>query len=120
MKGGTRRNRARMTEGVYRWRERIWASRSVPHGCRLMLVLFAEYMNADRTVSVPREQLALELGVHASRISEWVAIAIEAGYLVRVAPGYDGHTAVYQGTRPDYHLAAATSPGHRHPGVRKS
>ena len=66
-----------------------------------MLALMAEHMKADRTVSVPRERLAIELGVHVSQVSVWVRVAIEAGYLLRVSPGSPGQTAVYQGTRPD-------------------
>lgn len=108
MSGGTWRTRRKMPQSVYQWRERVWAARSISHGCRLMLVLLAEHMKADRIVSVPRERLAGELGVHVSRISEWVDSAIDAGYLVRVSPGSPGRTAVYQGTRPDRDGTAPT------------
>lgn len=100
MSGGTWHARRKPPQSVFEWESRIWSA-PVPHGCRNMLLLLARHMTADRMVSVPRTRLAAELDVHVSRISGWVGIAIEAGYLVCVSPGSPGRTSIYQGTRPD-------------------
>lgn len=58
-------------------------------------------MKADRTVCVPRAQIARELNRHEQRIAERTRAAINAGFLATVSTGYKGHTAVYQGSFPD-------------------
>jgi hypothetical protein len=82
------------------WRAVVFAA-TMPDSVRVYLLKLAEHMDARRYVSVPRAQLAAELGRHEQRIAERSRQAIELGYLDTISPGYKGHTAVYQGLFPD-------------------
>lgn len=82
------------------WRRAVYKS-TVTDAVRVYLLRLADHMDADRTVCVPRRQLARELNRHEQRIAERTTAAIKAGLLDVVSPGYKGHTAVYQGLFPE-------------------
>lgn len=86
---------------VAQWRDVVFASTEISDAVRVYLLKLSEHMSADRMVSVPRSQLASELGRHEQRIAERNAAAIKAGLLGAVSPGYKGHVAVYQGLFPE-------------------
>lgn len=86
---------------VDQWRTAVYRSAAISDAVRVYLLKLSEHMRTDRTVSVPRSQLARELNRHEQRIAERTRAAIEAGLLDTVSPGYKGHTAVYQGLFPD-------------------
>ena len=85
---------------VEQWRTAVYGSATISDAVRVYLLRLADHMKADRTVSVPRSQLARELNRHEQRIAERTRAAIEAGFLDTVSSGYKGHTAVYQGMFP--------------------
>jgi hypothetical protein len=91
--------RARRT--VDQWRAAVFRSAAISDAVRVYLLRLADHMKADRTVCVPRAQIARELNRHEQRIAERTRAAISAGFLATVSAGYKGHTAVYQGTFPD-------------------
>jgi hypothetical protein len=78
------------------WRAAVLASPRITDATRVLLLLMADSMKPDQTVSVPRRVLAAQLGRHERRIDERVKQAIGAGFLESVAPGYRTHTAVYK------------------------
>lgn len=86
---------------VEQWRTTVYRSAAISDAVRVYLLKLSEHMKADRTVSVPRAQLARELNRHEQRIAERTTAAIAARLLDTVSPGYKGHTAVYQGLFPD-------------------
>lgn len=88
------------------WRRTVFRSAAISDAVKVYLLKLADHMKADRTVSVPRSQLARELNRHEQRIAERTRAAIDAGLLDTVSPGYKGHTAVYQGLFPDVPMAA--------------
>ena len=88
------------------WRKTVFATSLVTDPVKVLLLLLAEYMRSDRTVSVPRKELAARLGRHDQRVAERMQSAREAGLLDLVSPGYKGDTAVYQGLFPDTASAA--------------
>lgn len=77
--------------GVYGNRQKISA------GCQVLLLRLSDSMDAKCIVSVPRSQLAAELGCPPARITEWVQAAREAGFLSTVRRARPKVTAVYQG-----------------------
>lgn len=82
---------------VEEWRRRVYRSRSITDGVRVVLLFLADRMSADCKVSVPRKDIAASLGVSERRISERVSAAHAAGLLDTVSPGYRGHLPVYIG-----------------------
>jgi hypothetical protein len=78
------------------WRAAVWQSSRITDATRALLLLMADSMKPDQTVSVPRSKLAAQLGRHERRIDERIKQAVEAGFLESVTPGYRTHTAVYR------------------------
>ena len=87
------------------WRNAVFATSLVTDPVKVLLLLLADDMRADRKVSVPRKVLAARLGRHEQR-AERIRSAREAGLLTVVSAGCKGHTAVYQGLFPDHAWAA--------------
>lgn len=83
------------------WREAVYKSQAITDAVRVVLLLLADYMRQDRTVSVPRATIANKLGRTERRISQRIADAHHAGFLDTISKGYRGSTAVYVGTFPD-------------------
>jgi hypothetical protein len=78
------------------WRSAVLLSPRITDATRVLLLLMADSMKPDQTVSVPRHVLAAQLGRHERRITERLGKAVEAGFLESVTPGHRGHTAVYR------------------------
>lgn len=91
-------SRARPVED---WRREVYRSRRVPDSVRVLLLLLAERMRPDLTVSVPRAELAEALSLSPRRVSERLATAVQARLLERLVRGQKHVTAVYRGTWPD-------------------
>ena len=85
------------------WRRDVFASRDpqMTGAVKVLLLYLADEMRPNGEVSVPREQLANDLGIHKARIAERLNKAIEARFLTRVQAGYPGRTAVYRRFWPD-------------------
>ena len=81
------------------WRLAVYRSR-LSGSVKVLLLRMADHMRTDRKVSVPRTQLARELGVHEQRVAERIKVAVGAGWLSKVSGGYRGATATYQGLFP--------------------
>lgn len=102
---------SRFPPRVSRWRTAVYAHREgMTHGCRVLLLRMADDMNANAIVSIPRVKLATEFGCDPSRITEWVGLAKELGYLSTVRRGRPGVTAVYQGIVPTAVHGADSAP----------
>jgi hypothetical protein len=82
------------------WRAAVLRSPTITDSVRVLLLVLAENMLADGTVSVPRSELARTLGRNERRITERVAAAVGAGYLRVVSVGRQGRTAVYSAALP--------------------
>lgn len=97
------------------WRTSVLKDPKLPDSTRVLLLHIADnYMSRqDRKFSVPRKHLAEDLNRHERRITERMTDAHKKGYLVTVSPGYIGHTAVYQGTWPDWSCGTDRSPHER-------
>lgn len=93
------------------WRAVVYRHRAegVSNGVRVLLVYLADHMNVDRTVSVPRSQIAADLGVSASEIRTRLQAARAAGLLDTVRRGRPGVTAVYAATFPKAAPVGATT-----------
>ncbi len=83
-----------------RWRVEVFRSKRITDSTRVLLLAMAEHMRADGYVSVPRAELVRILDRDAKRITERIALAIEAGLLDRVASGSPGRTAEYVALLP--------------------
>lgn len=86
------------------WRRDVFASQSpnMTAATKVLCLYLADHMKpSDRMVSVPRDTIARDLGIHRARVAERLQRAIEAGFLVRAVRGRTLTTAVYQGTWPD-------------------
>jgi hypothetical protein len=90
------------------WRRMVYRSPLLSDPQRVVLLLLADHMRADRKVSVPCCDLAAVLGKSERRIGHRIGEAIERGFLVRVKRGQKGVTAEYQGTFPN---AVSVTPG---------
>lgn len=82
------------------WRRAVYRTHRVGGAVQVLLLRLADHMRQDRSVSVPRSQLAKELGVHEQRIAERIKAAVDAGFLSRKSGGYRGVTATYEGLFP--------------------
>lgn len=97
-----------------KWRNAVFAPRpGMTDGCRVLLLLLAERMDAKGIVSVPRSKLAEKLGVDPARISERTKLARELGLLDIVRRGRPGVTAVYQALVPPAWKGAESAPTKR-------
>ena len=85
---------------VEHWRRAVFRSPKINDATRVYLLYLAEHMRADRKVSVPQAVVEEALGKSKRRIDARRKAAIEAGLLSRVAAGYRGTTATYQGIFP--------------------
>jgi hypothetical protein len=91
----------RYSARVMRFRGAVYGQREgLTNGCRLLLLRLSDGMDGHCKVSVPRSTLAAEFGVAPARITEWVRMAKELGFLDTVRRGRPGVTAVYQGLIP--------------------
>lgn len=84
------------------WRRDVLASKApqLTGSVKVLLLYLADHMHPDRKVSIPRAQIADDLGCHEQRIAERFKKAVDAEYLTNVIPGHKGTTAVYQGCWP--------------------
>jgi len=91
------------------WVREVLRSGTLTPATKLVMVALAQKMRADGRVSYPQHQLALDLGhlpnasgdVPTRPVSRAMQSAYEAGYLVQLSRGYEGHTAEYQAELPD-------------------
>lgn len=85
------------------WRRDVFASRlpEMTPAVKVLLLYLADEMRAGGEVSIARDAIAKDLGIHKARVAERLAKAIEAGFLTRVQAGYPGRTAVYRRFWPD-------------------
>ncbi len=91
------------------WVHEVLRSGTLTPATKLVMVALAQKMRADGRVSYPQHQLALDLGhlpnaagdVPTRPVSRAMQSAYEAGYLVQLSRGYEGHTAEYQAELPD-------------------
>lgn len=82
------------------WRRAVFRARTSGN-VQVLLLLLAEHMRTDLSVSVPRATLAAALGIHEQRVADRVKAAIEAGWLFKTGGGYRGRTTEYRGLFPD-------------------
>ena len=87
----------RRAGGVEDWRREVFRSARITDATRVLLLLMADRMDANRKVSVPRSELARLLGRREQRVAERFHSAVESGLLTTVSRGHKGRTAVYQG-----------------------
>ncbi|HXH78178.1 helix-turn-helix domain-containing protein [Nocardioides sp.] len=85
------------------WRRDVFASRDarMTSAVKVLLIYMADHMKTDGQVSIPRDAIAKDLGIHKARVAERLAKAIDADYLTRVQAGYPGCTAIYRRLWPD-------------------
>lgn len=84
---------------VEEWRRAVYRAR-VSGNVQVLLLLMADHMRVNLTVSVPRTTLAKELGIHEQRVAERIKVATEHGWLFRSSGGYRGRTAEYRALFP--------------------
>lgn len=84
------------------WRRDVLASKApeLTGSVKVLLLYLADHMHTDRRVSVPRAQIAADLGCHEQRVAERFRKAVDAQYLINLVTGHRGVTAVYQGCWP--------------------
>lgn len=66
-------------------------------------------MSDARVVSIPRDQMSQDLNLSERKIAQRVREATDLGYLSRIAGGYRGVTAVYQGLFPGERVTATST-----------
>lgn len=81
---------------VARWRAAVFRDPQLSNASKLLLVYLADYIRADRSVSVPMPRICRDLGVGRSRVAERIGQARERGFLTVRSPGVRGRTAVYE------------------------
>lgn len=101
------------------WREAVFRSAAITDSVRVVLLFLAEHMRENRQVSVPRKDIARNLGRSERKVSQRIADAHAAGFLDTIQRGRKGHTAVYVGLFPDVNRVTVSSTlsdaGNRHP-----
>jgi hypothetical protein len=103
------------------WRRAVKASRSINDATRVLLLHLADFMRADRKVSVPRSSIATALGRSERRITERITAAHAAGFLSTVTAGFRGQTATYEGIFPSAESGTHARPlSDRESGTRTS
>lgn len=86
---------------VEQWRRLVFASQKLEAAPKVLCLYLADHMSPrDRKVSIPRDRIALALGINENRVSDRFKQAVAAGFLSRVSRGFNGRTAVYQAIRP--------------------
>ena len=85
------------------WRRDVFRAPAevLPAAVKVLCLYLADHMRPSGFVSVPRGQMATDLGCHKARVAERLAKAVEAEYLHRVSPGYTNRTAEYGRSWPD-------------------
>lgn len=86
------------------WRREVFRTQSkdMTAATKVLCLYLADHARAsDLRISVPRERIADDLGVHKARVAERLARAVEGGFLTSMSKGYLGHTAVYRATFPE-------------------
>jgi hypothetical protein len=92
-----------------RWLREVLRSARLHPQTKVVLVVLYKHMRADCKVSVSRRTVASELGWrHVQRVSERIAEAHDAGFLVTITPGAYGRTATWQGVIPDCETVRST------------
>jgi hypothetical protein len=92
------------------WLREVLRSARLHPQTKVVLVVLYKHMRADCKVSISRATVAGELGWrHVRRVTERVAAAHKAGFLVTVRPGSYGRTATWQGVIPDHATWRVTS-----------
>lgn len=81
------------------WRRHALASKSLTPAVKVLLVVMADAMKPDGTVSVPRKTLAQRCGCQERQITERLQVAVKARYLDSLYSGQRQRTAVYKGLR---------------------
>lgn len=98
------------------WRAAVYKHRGISNGTRVLLLILADHMRLDGSVSRSRTQLADDLGVSARRITERVSEAHGAALLDTIVAGKPGTTAVYKMLFPahgaDVRIMTKTAPSH--------
>ena len=94
---------------VEEWRRAIYRASQLSGNVQVLLLYLADNMRNNRQVSVPRQQMANDLGLSERRVSERVSKAHSLGWLDTVSSGYRGHVAVYVGLFPERDSGTATS-----------
>lgn len=89
-----------------RWEQEVWTTTDITDGCRVLLLALAKNMDAKGYVSVPRTELARQIGRNERRVGERLEQAVESHYLTRVRRGQKGVTSVYRAMLPAAQQAA--------------
>lgn len=87
------------------------------NGVRTLLLYLADHMEPNRMVSVPRSQIARDLGVSPRQITQRMQAAHAAGLLDTVVRGRPGVTSVYAGIFPSMVTTGVPSVGN-HGGTK--
>lgn len=82
------------------WKAAVYKHRGLTGSAKVMLLYLADHMDGRLQVSVPRRQIAADLGVNVRRVTEWTQTAVTVGFLDHVRKGRPGVTAAYAGTFP--------------------
>ncbi len=82
------------------WLERVTAAPDLSDAVRVLLMVLARKMTAAGYVSIPRHDLAKQIGRSPRRVTDRIQSAILANYLAVVRSGCPGHTAEYQAMVP--------------------
>ena len=83
------------------WRYAIFRSTQLGDRTKVLLLYLSDHMQPNRKVSIPRAQIARDLGRSERRVTERIAEAHDKGWLDTITRGQKGITAVYEGTFPD-------------------
>lgn len=85
-----------------RWRADVLKAKKLPSSTRMFLAaVLAPHMKADGFVSVPRVDLADEMGVDERTITRHFTRARESGWLASLRVGHKGMTAEYMASWPN-------------------
>lgn len=93
---------------VNEWRAMVFRSNDprMTAAVKVLCLYLADHMTPNRNVSVPRKQIADDLGCHEQRVAERFKKAVDADYLTNIQPGHIGRTAIYQACRPEVERTA--------------
>jgi len=87
-----------LSDGTFRahWLNEVLRSSELTESVKVLLLSAAiEEMDPAGRFSVPRQDLAARIGRGTTRITERINEAVDRGFVVRLAPGRKGSTAVY-------------------------
>lgn len=83
-----------------KWLAEVWTTTLISDGCRVLLLALGRHMDHKGYVSVPRQQLAAEIGRNERRVGERIEQAVALDFLARVQRGQKGVTSVYRAMLP--------------------